>query len=98
MSYEILATISTALAARLGERLRPEQWIDFSVIRNSFANKHNKVDSMSTDYLGPEDIEAFLKDLANAEVKLGMKNSNNISVPFKIAFNSLLNKNLINHY
>ena len=48
------------------------------MIGNPIANKHKKVDPMSTDYIGPEDIEAFLKDLANAEVKLGMKNSLNV--------------------
>ena len=30
--------------------------------------------------------------------KLGMKSSSNTSIPFRIAFNSLLNKKLINHY
>jgi len=30
--------------------------------------------------------------------KLGMKSSSNTSIPFKLAFNSLLNKKLINHY
>jgi hypothetical protein len=29
---------------------------------------------------------------------LGLKSSNNTSISFKIAFNSLLNKKLINHY
>jgi hypothetical protein len=33
---------------------------------------------MSTDHIGPEEIGAFLKDLATAEVKLGMKNSLNV--------------------
>jgi hypothetical protein len=31
--------------------------------------------------------------------KLGMKNvSSSLSIPFKLSFNSLLNKKLINHY
>ena len=30
--------------------------------------------------------------------KLGIKSSSNTSIPFKLAFNSLLNKKLINHY
>ena len=30
--------------------------------------------------------------------KLGLKSSSNTSIPFRIAFNSLLNKKLINHY
>jgi hypothetical protein len=43
-------------------------------------------------------LEVVLSEETDVDEKLGMKNSNNISVPFKIAFNSLLNKNLINHY
>lgn len=30
--------------------------------------------------------------------KLGLKNSTKTSLPFRLAFNSLLNKKLINHY
>jgi hypothetical protein len=30
--------------------------------------------------------------------KLGFKGTNNTSVPFKLAFNTLLNKKLIKHY
>ena len=30
--------------------------------------------------------------------QLGMKSRSNTSIPFRIAFNSLLNKKLINHY
>jgi hypothetical protein len=43
-------------------------------------------------------IEVIISEDAEIDEKLGIKNSNNISVPFKIAFNSLLNKNIINHY
>ena len=43
-------------------------------------------------------IEVIISEDAEVDEKLGIKNSNNISVPFKIAFNSLLNKNIINHY
>lgn len=30
--------------------------------------------------------------------RLGMKSNSKLSIPFKLAFNSLLNKKLINHY
>ena len=43
-------------------------------------------------------LEVVLSEDLEIDDKLGLKNSANISVPFKIAFNSLLNKNLINHY
>ena len=43
-------------------------------------------------------IEVVLSEDLDIDDKLGIKNARNISVPFKIAFNSLLNKKLINHY
>ena len=44
-------------------------------------------------------LEVIISENAEIDEKLGMKStSNNISIPFKIAFNSLLNKKLINHY
>ena len=44
-------------------------------------------------------LETILSEDLEVDEKLGMKNSSNgISIPFKIAFNSLLNKKLINHY
>jgi|688.fasta_scaffold497401_1 hypothetical protein len=43
-------------------------------------------------------LEVVLSENSEVDEKLGMKNSNNITIPFKIAFNSLLNKNIINHY
>jgi hypothetical protein len=43
-------------------------------------------------------LEVILSEDLEIDDKLGLKNSANISVPFKIAFNSLLNKKLINHY
>ena len=43
-------------------------------------------------------LEVILSEDLDVDDKLGIKNTSNISVPFKIAFNSLLNKKLINHY
>jgi len=43
-------------------------------------------------------LEVVLSEDSDMDDKLGLKSSNNISVPFKLAFNSLLNKKLINHY
>jgi hypothetical protein len=44
-------------------------------------------------------LDVILSEDIEVDEKLGLKSSNSaISVPFKIAFNSLLNKNLINHY
>ena len=44
-------------------------------------------------------LEVVLSEDIEVDDKLGMKGSNNnTSVPFKLAFNSLLNKKLINFY
>jgi hypothetical protein len=42
-------------------------------------------------------LETVLSEHDDMDEKLGVKASNT-SIPFKIAFNSLLNKKLINHY
>ena len=43
-------------------------------------------------------LETVLTEQDIVDEKLGMKSSANTSIPFRIAFNSLLNKKLINHY
>jgi hypothetical protein len=43
-------------------------------------------------------LETVLTEQDIVDEKLGMKSSSNTSIPFRIAFNSLLNKKLINHY
>ncbi len=43
-------------------------------------------------------MEVVLSENEEIDDKLGLKSTNNLSVPFKLAFNSLLNKKLINHY
>jgi hypothetical protein len=43
-------------------------------------------------------LETVLSENEIMDDKLGMKASSNTSIPFKLAFNSLLNKKLINHY
>ena len=44
-------------------------------------------------------LETILSEQEPLEDKLGLNsNKHNTSVPFKLAFNTLLNKKLINHY
>jgi len=43
-------------------------------------------------------LETVLTEQDVVDEKLGMKSNSNTSIPFRIAFNSLLNKKLINHY
>jgi hypothetical protein len=43
-------------------------------------------------------LDTVLTEHEEIDETLGMKQSSNTSIPFRIAFNSLLNKKLINHY
>ena len=43
-------------------------------------------------------LDTVLTEHEDPDETLGMKQSSNTSIPFRIAFNSLLNKKLINHY
>jgi hypothetical protein len=41
-------------------------------------------------------IEIIMEEPEEVDEKLGAKGTNNLSIPFKIAFNTLLYKNLLN--
>lgn len=43
-------------------------------------------------------LDVVLTEHEEIDEKMGMKGTNNLSIPFKIAFNSLLNKKIINYY
>lgn len=43
-------------------------------------------------------LEVIFSETEEGDDKLGLKNSSKMSIPFKLAFNSLLNKKLINQY
>jgi hypothetical protein len=43
-------------------------------------------------------LETVLSEHDELDETLGMKQSSSTSIPFRIAFNSLLNNKLINHY
>jgi hypothetical protein len=43
-------------------------------------------------------LDTVLTEQDIVDDKLGIKSNSNLSIPFRIAFNSLLNKKLINHY
>jgi hypothetical protein len=42
-------------------------------------------------------LDVIFSEVEMGDNKLGLKSSE-ISIPFRLAFNSLLNKNIINHY
>ena len=43
-------------------------------------------------------MDTVLTEHEEIDEQLGMKSSSGTSIPFRLAFNSLLNKKLINHY
>ena len=43
-------------------------------------------------------MEVILSENEDIDEKLGIKSNSKTTIPFRIAFNSLLNKKLINHY
>jgi hypothetical protein len=43
-------------------------------------------------------MDTILTEHEEIDEQLGIKSSSNTSIPFRLAFNSLLNKKLINHY
>ena len=43
-------------------------------------------------------MDTVLTEHEEIDEKLGIKSSTNTSIPFRLAFNSLLNKKLINYY
>jgi hypothetical protein len=43
-------------------------------------------------------MDTILTEHEDIDEKLGMKSSTNTSISFRLSFNSLLNKQLINHY
>lgn len=43
-------------------------------------------------------LDTVLSEVDEEDERLGIKNSSKTSIPFKLAFNTLLNKKLINHY
>ena len=43
-------------------------------------------------------LEVVLSENEDIDEKLGLKSSSQTTIPFRLAFNSLLNKKLINHY
>ena len=43
-------------------------------------------------------MDVVLTEDGDVDETLGMKSTNDLSIPFKLAFNSLLNKKIINKY
>jgi hypothetical protein len=77
-----------------------EEYLDMS--DQNFENEFSGETEVKINMLKFELVKLLLDTvLTEHEVideQLGIKSSSNTSIPFRIAFNSLLNKKLINHY
>jgi len=43
-------------------------------------------------------LDVVLTEADDIDDKLGLASANDLTIPFKLAFNTLLNKKIINHY
>lgn len=77
-----------------------EEYLDISELTNETisGNTEMKVNIIKFEMVKML-LETILSEHEIEDDKLGLKSSStNTSIPFKLAFNSLLNKKLINHY
>lgn len=77
-----------------------EKFLDMSDIPNSdplTGNTEMKINIIKFEMVKMM-LEVVLSETEDSDDKLGLKNASKMSVPFKLAFNSLLNKKLINQY
>jgi hypothetical protein len=75
-----------------------EKYLDMteSVVPNSSGETETKINLVKFEMVKML-LEVVLTEGEIMDEKLGLK-QNNVSVPFKLAFNSLLNKKIINYY
>ena len=74
-----------------------EKYLDISEVKEDITgNTESRVNIIKFEMVKML-MEVLLTESNDMDDKLGMK-SKDISLPFKIAFNTLLNKKLINHY
>lgn len=74
-----------------------EQYLDIKEVEADFSgNSESKVNIVKLEMIKML-MEVLLTENNDIDDKLGLK-SKETSIPFKIAFNTLLNKKLINHY
>jgi len=78
-----------------------ENYLDMSQADNS-EDSESGVTETKINIIKFEMVKMLLDTVLNeqeiVDEKLGMKSNAQVSIPFRLAFNSLLNKKLINHY
>jgi hypothetical protein len=75
-----------------------EQYLDIENVVSASGETETKVNLIKFELIKLL-LEVVLSEDMEIDEKLGMKSSSsNASVPFRLAFNTLLNKKLISHY
>ena len=74
-----------------------EEYIDMGQTEANTGETENRINIIKFEMVKML-LETILSEQEILDEKLGMKSNSNTSIPFKLAFNSLLNQKLINHY
>ncbi len=74
-----------------------EEYIDMGQSEANTGETENRINIIKFEMVKML-LETILSEQEVLDEKLGMKSNSNTSIPFKLAFNSLLNQKLINHY
>jgi hypothetical protein len=74
-----------------------EEYIDMGQSETHTGETENRINIIKFEMVKML-LETILSEQEILDEKLGMKSNSNTSIPFKLAFNSLLNQKLINHY
>lgn len=74
-----------------------EKYIDIGNKENQSGDTESRINIIKFEMVKML-LETVLTEQEVVDEKLGLKANSNLSIPFKLAFNSLLNQKLINHY
>jgi hypothetical protein len=74
-----------------------EKYIDIGNKENQSGDTESRINIIKFEMVKML-LETVLTEQEVVDEKLGLKSNSNLSIPFKLAFNSLLNQKLINHY
>jgi hypothetical protein len=74
-----------------------EKYIDMGSKDNQSGDTESRINIIKFEMVKML-LETVLTEQEVLDEKLGLKSNSNLSIPFKLAFNSLLNQKLINHY
>ena len=76
-----------------------EEYLDMTIVENNTSGETETKINLIKFELVKLLLDVVLSEDVLMDDKLGLKSSSNdLSIPFKLAFNTLLNKNIINKY